>query len=1380
METQQYIAVVCILIAAGVFAENDPAYYVKQDSWQETMLFSSQALQGYLETHRREIMENLPSCGPWYRVGPFSAENAFTKVFAPELQQGGRAPCGGKKWRRLNVQDGTVHSLSCPANAVLYFSRTIEAPRDLRLMAYFGSDDGIAVWLNRKQILSKRVLRGVSANQDHVPLQLEKGGNELLVKIWNGRGGCGWYFSFHRQPGASFDPRVSLQAQLWDRVKRDFRGTRAREEMAYEKADGIWNRPLKKNDFSALAGRYVASIKRTMFAMGKKAEQLVPAVKSMKGLRPLQELYYKAKRTQKALTAVKGINLPALRRAIEDLTAAFPGRYPDKYPAQLEKYEALFASGNEEEIERAAGEFVAFSRDALLANPLLDFDRLLVLRRRFGDKARSVNGGRLGTPNLNSHTNDDIPHRGWDNEIAVMTCLRTAPKLETLYKPEKDVILRDIDLEFDGGRIMFSSISAEDRWALFEIKRDGTGLAQLNPKEIRDVDFFDSCYLPNGKIVTCSTAPYQGLPCENGGRPMVSLYLLDPETKNIRQLTFEQDSDWHPCVLNNGRVLYLRWEYTDTPHYFSRYLFHMNPDGTNQSEFYGSGSYFPTAFKHARQVPGRREVVGIVGGHHSTPESGRLMIINNKYARKYPFRYEPESKEFGPPGSYVNLYPQVLPKELTGCVQEIPGYGNDVVGNVLDGQADPLFKQGRPRFLYPYPLSEKYFLVSMKRDSRSLWGIYLVDVFDNMTLIMEAEGEALLEVYPFRKRARPPILADRVDLSKKTATVYMTDVYQGGGLKNVPRGRVKKLRIFTYHYAYNRTGGHTSVGIESSWDVKRILGTVAVEEDGSATFTIPANTPVSVQPLDEDGAALQLMRSWFVGMPGETLSCVGCHERQSDTTPVRPTIASSRKPREIQPWLGRPRPFAFDTEVQPVLDRYCAGCHCPEPPAWAAELAGGKKIPDFVKHRGGANWSTSYRALHPYVRRPGPESDLAPFQPMEYHASTSDLVQLLKKGHYGVALDRESWERFYAWIDLNAPYRGAWNPADWRGCDQIARRLEFQESYANISVNPEAEFEALLKQYAEREKPLPVVYTKPPEKKQGVRPFMSRIAGTREKAVKTLEIGGGEKIQFVHIPAGEFVMGSADGLPDERPMSLVKIEEPFWMGVVEITNSQYAQFDPYHDTRYIDEHGKDHAVPGFIANHRDQPVARISWREAMNFCRWLSRKSGLSVTLPTEAQWEWAARAGTGTRFFYGTCETDFSPYANLADRSLHFTKSGFPGGSHLRHANPYNSMLNYPLRDNRFNDQSLVSNYAGRYRANPWGVKDIIGNVNEWTRSDYAPYPYEAADGRNDGGPEEKKAARGGSWYDRPAGAGAAVRFPYESYQKVHNVGFRVIVEKW
>ena len=114
----------------------------------------------------------------------------------------------------------------------------------------------------------------------------------------------------------------------------------------------------------------------------------------------------------------------------------------------------------------------------------------------------------------------------------------------------------------------------------------------------------------------------------------------------------------------------------------------------------------------------------------------------------------------------------------------------------------------------------------------------------------------------------------------------------------------------------------SNIGIDGPWDVHRILGTVPVDEDGSANFKVPANTPIAVQPLDEHGRALQLMRSWFTAMPGEHLSCVGCHDNQNTTPLEKPALATRRAPSEITPWYGPTRGFSFQREVQPVLDKY--------------------------------------------------------------------------------------------------------------------------------------------------------------------------------------------------------------------------------------------------------------------------------------------------------------------------------------------------------------------------------------------------------------------------------------------------------------------------
>lgn len=193
-----------------------------------------------------------------------------------------------------------------------------------------------------------------------------------------------------------------------------------------------------------------------------------------------------------------------------------------------------------------------------------------------------------------------------------------------------------------------------------------------------------------------------------------------------------------------------------------------------------------------------------------------------------------------------------------------------------------------------------------------------------------------------------------------------------------------------------------------------MLGTVPVEEDGSVIFKAPANTPISIQPLDKDGVAIQWMRSWVTGQPGEVVSCIGCHEDQNQIAIPKRVIASQKAPSALTLPEGGTRSFTFDLEVQPILDRACIACHNGEGKAF--DLRGGKK--DKL------GYGTSYLNLHPYVHRQGGEGDMVVLQPYEYHPNTSELVRLLKKGHHNVKLTDKEWKTLYNWIDYNAPDQG--------------------------------------------------------------------------------------------------------------------------------------------------------------------------------------------------------------------------------------------------------------------------------------------------------------------------------------------------------------------
>ncbi|MHC4434847.1 MAG: HzsA-related protein, partial [Planctomycetota bacterium] len=599
-------------------------------------------------------------------------------------------------------------------------------------------------------------------------------------------------------------------------------------------------------------------------------------------------------RFAKALADLEMVNVEALRRAVRDLARSFPVEYGNgrDYLGTIGSLARRLPGTRDALLRRdtmalkTAEDIIAFQRRVLLANPLLDFDRLLLIKRKpLGDPRRShepVRGiGRfVGMPQQSSwqlHTMKNID--GWDNEICVLSPVGTDGRMTTVCRPSEGRLISEMDLHFDAENLMFSMPDEGKLWQIYEVGVDGRNLRRLSPGDQIDVHNFDSCYLPNDRIAFVSTAPFQGVPC-NASVNVGMAYLMDGNGTNVRQLCFEQDHNFCPTVMNDGRILYLRWEYTDIPHVWARFLFTMNPDGTGQREYYGSGGYWPNAIFYARPVPGHpTKVAGIVTGHHV----GRV-------------------------GELVLFDPALGRNATDGVVQRIPGYGEKVEPLI----EDKLAMECWPKFLHPWPLSEKYFLVACKPRPQDLWGIYLVDVFDNILLLKEVEGYALLEPIPLRKIERPPVIADRTDLSRKDALVYLEDVYRGPGLKDVPHGAVKRLRLFTYHFAYHKVAGISHrVGADGPWEPKRILGTVPVESDGSAMFRVPANTPISIQPLDADGKALQLMRSWMTAMPGEIVSCIGCHEKQNAGPPNQKTIAALRKPSEIESWFGPSRGFSF-------------------------------------------------------------------------------------------------------------------------------------------------------------------------------------------------------------------------------------------------------------------------------------------------------------------------------------------------------------------------------------------------------------------------------------------------------------------------------------
>ena len=1070
-------------------------------------------------------------------------------------------------------------------------------------------------------------------------------------------------------------------------------------------------------------------------------------------IREYLKLYEKVQRMCNLEGELKWLNMEAIHLAFKDMKK-MKGFNAAKYQPVLAELEQQVKKGFDDiysgdEVAIANAEkAIANKRAILLANPFLDGDKVLASRYKLGVTAHKAMAPQLGTQSNNWSNQESASRMGFNADIVELSNLRGDVKVRSVYKPDNGSSIADLRLHWDGDRAMFTQTMADKRWNVFEVKLDGSGVKQLIENEEPDIEFYDGTYLPDGRIIANSNIGYQGVPCVSGNDPVGNMVLYTPKTKNLRRLTFDQDANWNPVVMNNGRIMYTRWEYTDLTHYYSRIVMNMNPDGTEQKALYGSGSMFPNSTFDVQPLPGHGSAfVGIISGHHGIARSGRLFLIDPAKARK----------------------------GAAGMIQEIPHRNREIVELVKDELVNGVW----PQFIKPTPLNDKYFLVAAKLDPNDLWGIYLVDVFDNVTCLQKVEGEGYISPVVVSKKQTPPAIPDRVKLNEKEATVFIQDIYEGEGLKGIPRGTVKELRLHAYEYAYVKTrSDHNWHGIQSGWDIKRNLGTVPVEEDGSVIFKIPANTPISIQPLDKDGVAIQWMRSWLTGQPGEVVSCIGCHEDLNQIPIPKRVMASQKAPSKLTPPEGGIRPFTFDLEMQPILDRACIACHNGEGKAF--DLRGGKK--DAL------GYGTSYLNLHPYVHRQGGEGDMLVLYPYEYNANTSELVRMLKRGHFNVKLTDKEWRTLYNWIDYNAPDKGYFDAnvlttVPYKGFDQVKRRKELTDKYGNgMGVDWKKE----LADYAEYLQSKGEIKPEFPEKMEPVKvkelkvkgwPFgkdqIKEMLAKETETRKVIELAPGIKMNFVRIPAGQFVMGSY-GQPDTRPTSKVKIKKAFWMGELEVTNEQFKVFFPEHDNHHMDQQWKDHVVPGYEANLPTQPVIRVSFNEAMEFCKQLSQKTGLNVTLPTEAQWEWACRAGSDQDFWYGDMNADFGKKDNLADKTtLLFAVAGIDPQPIPKTSYWYKYYTFLP-KEESVDDGSLVQVDAKKYEANPFGLYCMHGNVGEWTRSDYVSYPY------NEDSKEvaEYKVVRGGSFIERPKYSASYSRKGFYPYQCVFNVGFRVIIE--
>ena len=958
-------------------------------------------------------------------------------------------------------------------------------------------------------------------------------------------------------------------------------------------------------------------------------------------------------------------------------------------------------------------------REALLADPALRDLKIVYVQRAITPGNDGHLMRRLGIPS-NHESHSSMDRMGYENEIVLLDI--ATGETTTLYKPPHNGYVGDLDLHWDGARLLFTQ-SDEQGWKLWEIDIDGQSLRQVSQTP-DDVDCFDACYLPDGRIVTASNAPWQCIPCWHGvaQKFVANLYIMNADGTGMRRLCFDQDHDMHPSVRNDGQVVFSRWDYTGINRLFLRPLMVMNPDGTGQRALYGSNSWFPNGLYSPHELPGANgKFLCILAGYHGSNRNGHLVIVNTNLGTK----------------------------EDEGIVQRISGRGLPLEVRYMDR----LTEHEYPKFSTPAPITSTHFLVSAQmEDEPDSIGLYLADTSDTLRLIRKTKGYALLEPIPVIRRPMPPGIPDRIDRERDDATIFLQDVYCGQGLDGVPRGVVKRLRVIAYDFGYVGLAGTDKIGLSGPWEAMRIIGTTPVGEDGSASFRVPANTPLAFQALDAEGKAVQLMRTWFTAMPGESVGCVGCHESVQHAPPMGSPSAAYRPPEDLEPWCGPPRGFDFAREVQPVLNRYCVQCHDGE--TQTLDLRPEEQVEDYVgvvpgyydrtrmhpthkaRYGGSVKYTPAYEALLPYIRRVNIGDDVSVLRPGHYHADTSELVQLLQNAHYGVSLDEESWSRIVTWIDLNGPCHGTWQdvfdmPVPDGGHE---RRLELAAAYGGPPDDPETTPNS--SSYDET----PVTPQKTVSEPQEVQARRTeRLAGSKPM---TLPLGDGQAIE------------------------LRRVDSSYWMSACEITNEQFALFDTSHESGYYTKRHAERADDkGIPLNGPKQPVLRVCFNQALAFCDWLSKKTGKNVSLPTETQWEFACRGGNSSAFHFGGTDDDFSPWANMADKT--FASFGARGrdGQHFLVAGDVDFIdaEGVALADRRYDDKGCVTMPVGSYAPNAFGLYDMHGNAAEWTLTEES----------------GERVVKGGSYLDRPSRCRVSNRYCFPPWQKVYNTGFRIVINE-
>ncbi len=701
------------------------------------------------------------------------------------------------------------------------------------------------------------------------------------------------------------------------------------------------------------------------------------------------------------------VNVATLRLAVEDVISDCGPWYP-KGPEYLKRLTAL------EKQQQPEDALQSLRREALLAHPLLNFDKLLFVKRFTYRSSHIYSDHWDGSQTMGGNLcilSPVAPH-GTVTEIA--------PQLA-------GGLFGRFDLSYDAKKLVFAyKRSAHQGYRIYEINIDGTGLRQLTfdaPEEAELTAHYgerfryedcDPCYLPSGKIMFASTRSQRRVFCF--GSTVTSLYVMDADGKNPRCLSGGPVNEMTPCVMDDGRVIYTRWEYVDKGFGNVQSLWSMHPDGSGSAHVYKNDIILPAGMINARSIPGSQRIVTVAAPHCGL-SVGPIVLVDNRLNRRTAESMTNITPELGYPG--MSHHPS--------------------------GRTHGYFKE-------PYPLSEKLFLVAHNPHPQAHeptgYGIYVLDAWGNRAELYRDPDISCFQPTPLRPRRKPvkiPPVA-RADetvaetnqpTAEQPATLFLQDVYRG--LTGIERGRVKYLRVMEaigvswddgWRSGQQGDGAGlqaSAVSLRADVNIKKIHGIATVHADGSARFTVPAEKNLFFQALDEDYMELQRMRTFVNLMPGEKRSCIGCHERRKWAPPSRPANPTALShPTETlfpQPGDRGPRTVHYALDIRPILDRHCMGCHgSPQPghlPRGELDLSG-----ELTKLYDRSYENFIDRGLVSHLNDGYGSANVSPELPLTFGSHRSKLVERIRRDPCGANLTREEFIKIVTWIDANAPYFG--------------------------------------------------------------------------------------------------------------------------------------------------------------------------------------------------------------------------------------------------------------------------------------------------------------------------------------------------------------------